>query len=94
MSKAKIKFWGVRGSLARPGTGTIKYGGNTPCLEIRYGRELLIIDAGTGIYGLGNALVKASEKIKTTILFSHYHWDHLVGLTFFLPVYNKQNGFT
>ncbi len=93
MNKAKIKFWGVRGSLARPGKNTLRYGGNTPCLEIRYGHELLIIDAGTGIYGLGSALAKFGEPIKAAILFSHYHWDHLVGLPFFLPAYNKKNSF-
>ena len=94
MHKAVIKLWGVRGSLARPGKETMHYGGNPPCLEIRYGDDLIIIDAGTGIYELGLCLSKNKKPLKATILFSHYHWDHMIGLPFFVPLYNKQHFFT
>ncbi len=86
MPNLKIKFWGVRGSLPRPSKTTIKFGGNTPCLELRYGNELIICDAGTGLFDLGKSL---PSKIDATILFSHYHWDHIIGLPFFSPIYNK-----
>ena len=90
--KIMIKFHGVRGSLARPGKNTTIYGGNTPCLEIRFGKELIICDCGTGIYEIGRALSK--KQTNATILFSHYHWDHIIGLPFFMPIYDKRNRFT
>lgn len=92
MKKIKIKFWGVRGSLATPGKDTLTYGGNTPCVEIRYGDELFILDTGTGIFNLGKELER--QKVTATILYSHYHWDHLLGLPFFSPIYNDKNEFT
>lgn len=92
MPRATIKYWGTRGSLARPSKNTIHYGGNTPCIEINYKNELIIIDMGTGSYELGKKL--ASLRLKATVLFTHYHWDHLIGLPFFLPFYNSKNSFT
>ena len=82
----KIKFWGVRGSYPTPGAETIKYGGNTACVEIRAGKRTIILDAGTGIIPLGRELAKqkSSEMI---LLFSHLHHDHTQGFPFFVPAY-------
>lgn len=82
----KIKFWGVRGSYPTPGAETIKYGGNTSCVEIRAGERTIILDAGTGIIPLGRELAKrkSSEMI---LLFSHLHHDHTQGFPFFVPAY-------
>jgi phosphoribosyl 1,2-cyclic phosphodiesterase len=87
----KIKFWGVRGSYPTPGTGTVKYGGNTSCVEIRAGERTIILDAGTGIIPLGRELAKRAAKekrpIKLLLLFSHLHHDHTQGFPFFVPAY-------
>lgn len=91
MKKITLKFWGVRGSLARPGLNTLLYGGNTPCVEIKFGPERIILDAGTGIYDLGREIGK--KNIRATLLFSHFHWDHLIGLPFFAPIFNPKNKF-
>ena len=87
-----IKFWGVRGSVVSMGQETIRVGGNTTCVEIRCGEELIIIDTGTGFYNLGKALVK-EFPIKGTILFSHVHWDHIQGFPHFLPFFIAENDF-
>lgn len=90
----KIKFWGVRGSVPVPGKDTIKFGGNTTCVEIRSSSEdLIIIDAGTGIRLLGIELIKGDfGKGQGTahILFTHTHWDHIQGFPFFMPAYIGQ----
>jgi len=82
-------FWGVRGGYPKPGPATNKFGGNTTCLEVRAGDHLIIIDAGTGIIGLGEKLTaqhQADEKpIVATILFTHTHHDHTQGFPFFTP---------
>lgn len=88
----KIKFWGVRGSIPCPGPLTMKYGGNTPCLEIRFPDidRLIIIDAGSGIRDLGNFMMGndlPKGPIKTEIFLSHTHWDHIMGFPFFTPIY-------
>lgn len=81
-----VKFWGVRGSLPAPGPDTIEFGGNTPCLEIRCGKRVLVFDAGSGIRPLGNVL--AAENIHNLdMFFSHCHYDHIGGLPFFAPFY-------
>jgi phosphoribosyl 1,2-cyclic phosphodiesterase len=87
-----IRFWGTRGSIASPGKLTVKYGGNTSCVEVRAGKQILIFDAGTGIRDLGNQLIKefASQPLMTVCLFiSHTHWDHIQGFPFFMPAYAK-----
>jgi len=91
----KVTFWGTRGSIPTPGKYTVKYGGNTPCVEVRSddGR-LLIIDAGTGICELGTQLAKSGEAIDTHILISHTHWDHIHGFPFFAPAFMPNNRFT
>lgn len=81
----KIKFWGVRGSIASPGPATVRYGGNTTCIEIRTdANELLILDAGTGIFPLSQSLL-SQLPIAAHVLISHSHWDHIQGLPFFIP---------
>lgn len=84
-----VRFWGVRGSLPCPGASTARYGGNTPCVEIRCGDSILIFDAGTGIRALGNALVKAQSTAELNIFLSHCHIDHVIGLPFFAPLFVK-----
>ena len=82
----RVKFWGVRGSYPAPGAGTIKYGGNTACVEIRAGERTIILDAGTGIISLGRELA-ARHSHEVVLLFSHLHHDHTQGFPFFVPGY-------
>lgn len=94
----KIRFWGVRGSIPAPGPETIRYGGNTACVSIhpRAG-GLVIVDMGTGLMHLGNALLAGpfcAGAGRATILLSHTHWDHIQGLGFFAPVFVAGNAFT
>jgi phosphoribosyl 1,2-cyclic phosphodiesterase len=85
-----VRFWGVRGSIACPGTSTSRYGGNTSCVEVRCGERVLIFDAGTGLRELGKALA-SHAGIETNILLSHCHFDHICGLPFFVPCYSPAN---
>lgn len=87
----KIKFWGVRGSIPTPGPNTVKYGGNTTCLEIRTDdNDLIILDAGTGIHALAQALLK-EMPVNAHIFITHTHWDHIQGLPFFVPIFIPKN---
>lgn len=88
-----IRFWGVRGSIATPGKETVRYGGDTSCIEIRCGKEIIILDAGSGIRKLGNKIIKEDPQ-HISILFSHFHWDHIQGFPFFAPVFNKEYSIT
>ncbi len=94
----KIRFWGVRGSIPAPGPDTIRYGGNTACVSIHTSNGgLVIIDMGTGLMHLGNALMAGpfgKGQGKATILLSHTHWDHIQGLGFFPPVFIAGNQFS
>ena len=83
----RIKFWGVRGSYPTPGEGTVKYGGNTACVEIRAGERTIILDAGTGIIPLGRELARTKRVGEVVLLFSHLHHDHTQGFPFFVPAY-------
>lgn len=89
----KVRFWGVRGSTPAPGPGTVLVGGNTPCVEVTtVDREVLIIDAGTGIRLLGSDLLERRlERLVAVLLFSHTHWDHIQGLPFFRPARSSAN---
>ncbi len=86
-----FKFWGTRGSIPVPGKKTFKYGGNTPCVEIRTkDNKLVILDAGSGIREFGNYLQRKGYIEQMDILLSHYHWDHIQGIPFFAPLYNSK----
>ncbi|WP_293662301.1 MBL fold metallo-hydrolase [Rhodoferax sp. OV413] len=81
----KVRFWGVRGSIASPGPHTVRFGGNTTCIEIRTDdNELIILDAGTGIFPLSQTLL-AEMPVTAHVLITHSHWDHIQGLPFFVP---------
>lgn len=82
-----VRFWGVRGSIASPGAETARVGGNTSCVEVRCGAQRLILDAGTGLRGLGDALLREGGPVDAALLLSHFHWDHIQGLPFFVPAY-------
>lgn len=88
----KIKFWGVRGSIPCPGSHTMKYGGNGACMELRVeGRkEIIVIDAGSGVRELGNYLVEKvlpNGPMEIALYLSHTHWDHIMGFPYFVPIY-------
>lgn len=85
-----VTFWGVRGSIACPGERTVRYGGNTSCLEIRCGGRLLIFDAGTGLRDLGIRLQR-DGAVDADLFLTHTHFDHICGLPFFAPLYVPGN---
>lgn len=84
----RITFWGVRGSIAVPGLETARYGGNTPCVSVEDGAGLLVLDAGTGIRRLGEALGARRYSGAIDVLLSHAHIDHIHGLPFFAPIHD------
>jgi phosphoribosyl 1,2-cyclic phosphodiesterase/ActR/RegA family two-component response regulator len=84
----KLRFWGTRGSVPRPGKATVRYGGNTSCVSLETTRDrMFIFDAGTGIIDLGRELMAAGKRRKLNLFISHPHWDHIQGLPFFQPLY-------
>lgn len=87
-----INFWGVRGSIACPGVATVKYGGNTPCVEMLVAGYRLIFDAGTGIHVLGQSLLR-QLPVSGHLFFSHSHWDHIQGFPFFSPAFMEGSEF-
>jgi phosphoribosyl 1,2-cyclic phosphodiesterase len=87
----KVKFWGVRGSIPSPGPKTVRYGGNTTCIEVRTdNNELIILDGGTGIFPLAQTLLK-ELPVTANIFNTHSHWDHIQGLPFFIPIFIPGN---
>ncbi len=89
----QVKFWGTRGSIATPGPGTVRYGGNTSCVEVRtQGGTLLVLDAGTGLRPLGEALAAQGDAANHGhLLIGHTHWDHIQGFPFFAPLFKAGN---
>lgn len=87
-----VQFWGVRGSIPTPGESTIRYGGNTSCLEMRVAGKRLIFDGGTGLRMLGDAMM-AEMPIEAYMFFTHYHWDHIQGFPLFTPAFLSGNCF-
>ena len=89
----RVRFWGTRGSIATPGEGTIRYGGNTSCIEVQSASGTrVLIDCGTGIRGLGDLLMASGARpVCGHILISHTHWDHIQGLPFFVPLFIPGN---
>lgn len=87
-----IRFWGVRGSIPSPGKETSGYGGNTSCVEVRVGDQIIILDAGSGIRRLGQSLMKeiSENGLSVTMLITHTHWDHIQGFPFFVPAYHPR----
>jgi len=84
----KLAFWGTRGSLAKPGPSTLRYGGNTSCVEVVTARGTqLVLDCGTGAHGLGQEMMRAGRAERGHLLISHTHWDHIQGLPFFVPLF-------
>jgi phosphoribosyl 1,2-cyclic phosphodiesterase len=82
----------VRGSIPTPGPTTVRYGGNTSCIEVRAGGEIILLDAGTGLRALGRSLLSEfkDRPLNLTMLLTHTHWDHIQGLPFFGPIYNSR----
>lgn len=87
-----VQFWGVRGSIPTPGKETVRYGGNTSCLEMRVGGKRLIFDGGTGLRVLGEQLLQ-EMPVEAYMFFTHYHWDHIQGFPMFSPAFIPGNCF-
>lgn len=89
----RLRFWGVRGSVPSPGPRTARYGGNTPCVEVRGpDGDLVILDAGTGLREFGKQLVDGPVDVR--IFLTHGHWDHIQGLPFFAPLFQSGSRIT
>jgi len=97
-AKALVTFWGTRGSISTPGRITEKYGGNTPCVTVSHQQTVVILDAGTGIRNFGLDITQESERrgepLALHLFLSHTHWDHIQGLPFFQPAYDRETKLT
>jgi phosphoribosyl 1,2-cyclic phosphodiesterase len=92
--RLKIRFWGVRGSLPTPLRENLGFGGNTACVQIESATgETLIFDAGSGIRELGDCMIRESgnKPLDIHLFMSHFHWDHVLGLPFFAPIFDPKN---
>lgn len=90
-----VKFWGVRGSTPTPQADNLRYGGNTSCVEVRIGEEKFVFDCGTGFRNLGKQLLREAngESIRAHVFLSHFHWDHIQGIPFFVPLYSSPDNY-
>lgn len=86
-----VRFWGVRGTVPCPGQGTLRYGGNTACVEVLCDSARIIFDGGTGLRALGRQLLADGQPVASHLFFSHTHIDHVSGLPFFKPAYDARN---
>ena len=89
----RIKFWGVRGSIACPSMSYVVYGGNTSCVEVEVDGATIILDAGTGLRGLGKKVLAKNIR-RSSMLLTHTHWDHISGFPFFAPVFMPDREFS
>jgi phosphoribosyl 1,2-cyclic phosphodiesterase len=87
MPENYLRFWGVRGSYPAPFASHMKIGGNTPCVELRLGEHTILFDAGTGVIPFAQARVADSDTGRLSVFLTHYHWDHISGLPFFIPAF-------
>jgi phosphoribosyl 1,2-cyclic phosphodiesterase len=89
----RLKFWGVRGSTPTPQAENLRYGGNTSCVEVRFGDSIYIFDCGTGFRVLGHQLESefGERPFSAHVFVSHFHWDHIQGIPFFRPLYDNAN---
>jgi len=93
-SRLRLRFWGVRGSTPTPQVENLTFGGNTSCVEIRTADDhSIILDAGSGIRNLGQTLLKeaAGNPINIKLFLTHFHWDHIQGIPFFIPLFEARN---
>jgi phosphoribosyl 1,2-cyclic phosphodiesterase len=81
-SDFRLTFWGVRGNIPAPGADTVRYGGNTACVEVRVGGHRLIFDGGTGLWVLGRYLMAQEQPVAAHLFFTHTHWDRIQGFPF------------
>jgi phosphoribosyl 1,2-cyclic phosphodiesterase len=90
-----VRFWGVRGSTPTPQAENLRYGGNTSCIEVRVNGKIYVFDCGTGFRNLGKHLLSefADRPIHAHVFISHFHWDHIQGIPFFSPLYEKRDSF-
>ncbi|HEY9880248.1 MAG TPA: MBL fold metallo-hydrolase [Leptolyngbyaceae cyanobacterium] len=93
LDRFTARFWGVRGSVPTPGPETVRYGGNTACVEVLVGGQRLIFDGGTGLRALGKALLHKVPHTEARIFFTHTHWDRIQGFPFFMPAFESGNCF-
>ena len=89
----QVRFWGVRGSISISDPNSVRYGGNTSCLEVQCGDRKLIFDAGSGLRYLGNEMMTSGKTFDTDIFLTHTHYDHICGIPFFKPFFLPQNKF-
>ena len=88
----RVRFWGTRGSIAKPGESTVRYGGNTSCVQVESaGGTLVVLDCGTGAHALGQALLSRPRPLTGHLLIGHTHWDHIQGFPFFAPLFVPGN---
>jgi phosphoribosyl 1,2-cyclic phosphodiesterase len=83
-----VRFWGVRGNIPAPGADTVRYGGNTACVEVVAGQQRVIFDGGTGLRVLGRHLLAQGQPVSAHLLFTHTHWDRIQGFPFFDPAFD------